>query len=216
MTDLPRLACFDLDNTLIDRDGAFLKWARWWADLNGLGEPGVEWLVAHDNGGYRPRAELFELARERFGIATPADELVASYNEEHPLFTWVEPDVMDGIASLRSAGWRVAVVTNGDTVQQDLKLEYTQIGAAVDYACVSGTVGVRKPDRRIFEVAAARTGATLDGGWMVGDHPAYDIAGGIAAGLRTIQIGRHLAADSPVADHYVDSVVDAFPVVLAG
>ncbi len=27
---MARLACFDLDNTLIDRDGAFLAWARWW------------------------------------------------------------------------------------------------------------------------------------------------------------------------------------------
>src|SRR5690348_4399257 len=153
-----RLACFDLDNTLIDRNGAFLQWARWWVPEQRLPDAAVDWLVAHDNGGFRERAELFGLARERFGIAASVDELVAAYNREHPLFTWVEPEVLDGIAALRAAGWRVAVVTNGDTVQQDLKLEHTRIGAAVDYACVSGTVGVRKPDRRIFELAAERTG----------------------------------------------------------
>lgn len=206
----PRLACFDLDNTLIDRDAAFLKWARWWVESTGLPADAVDWLVAHDNGGFRPRAELFGLARARFGLAAPVDKLVASYNEEHPLFTWVEQPVLDGLAALRSAGWRVAVVTNGDTVQQDLKLEYTQLVDAVDYACVSGTVGVRKPDRRIFEIAAERAGGTLDGGWMVGDHPAYDIAGGINAGLRTIQVGSHHAADSPIADHHVDTVLEAF------
>jgi FMN phosphatase YigB (HAD superfamily) len=211
-----RLACFDLDNTLIDRDGSFRKWARWWVGLNGLGEGAVEWLVAVDNGGFRGRAELFGMARERFGLVAPVEELVAAYNEEHPLFTWVEPAVLDGIASLRSAGWRVAVVTNGETVQQDLKLEYTQIGAAVDYACVSGTVGVRKPDRRIFELVAERTGTALDGGWMVGDHPAYDVAGGIAAGLQTIQVGHDHKADGPVADHQVGSVVEAFGLILAG
>ncbi|MFD7155109.1 HAD family hydrolase [Kribbella sp. NPDC059898] len=210
-----RLACFDLDNTLIDRDGAFLQWARWWVERGGLPGEAVEWLVAHDNGGFRGRAELFGLARERFGIAAPVDELVASYNEEHPLFTWVEPEVLDGIAALRSAGWRVAVVTNGETVQQDLKLEYTRLGAAVDYACVSGTVGVRKPDRRIFELAAQRTGASLDGGWMVGDHPAYDVAGGIAAGLRTIRVGHYNAVDTPLPDHHVDTVTDAFDLILA-
>ncbi|MGW7686378.1 HAD family hydrolase [Kribbella sp. NPDC054772] len=212
----PRLACFDLDNTLIDRNGAFLRWARWWVDVNHLDESALEWFVAHDNGGYRPRAELFEMARARFELTTPVDDLVAYYNEEHPLFTWVRPAVLDGLAELRAAGWRVAVVTNGETLQQDLKLEYTLLARAVDYACVSGTVGVRKPDRRIFELAAEHTGATLDGGWMVGDHPAYDIAGGIAAGLRTIRIGQHHQDETPVADHHFDSVLEAFPVILAG
>ncbi len=213
---MPRLACFDLDNTLIDRDGAFLRWARWWADSAGLGEAGVEWLVAHDNGGFRPRAELFELARVRFGLAASVDELVASYDEEHPLFAWVEQPVLDGLADLRAAGWRIAVVTNGGTVQQNLKLEYTQIADVIDYACVSETVGVRKPDRRIFELAAHQTGTTLTDGWMVGDHPSHDIAGGIAAGLRTIQIGSRQVPDTPAADHQFDSVVKAFPVILAG
>jgi FMN phosphatase YigB (HAD superfamily) len=205
-----------LDNTLIDRDGAFLKWGRWWAGLNGLGESAVEWLVAHDNGGFRPREELFELARSRFGLAASVDELVASYDEEHPLFTWVEQPVLDGLADLRAAGWRVAVVTNGRTAQQNLKLEYTRIADAIDYACVSETVGIRKPDPRIFELAATRTGATLTGGWMVGDQPSHDIAGGTAAGLRTIQIGSRHAIDAPVADYELESVVDAFPVILAG
>ncbi|MEU4194297.1 HAD family hydrolase [Kribbella sp. NPDC026611] len=209
----PRLVCFDLDNTLIDRDAAFLKWARWWAGVSGLDESAVDWLVAHDNGGFRPRTELFALARKRFVLAAPVEELVASYNEEHPLFTWVEPAVLDGLAELRAAGWRVAVVTNGETAQQDLKLEYTQLVDAVDHVCVSGTVGVRKPDRRIFELAAAGAGAGLDGGWMVGDHPAYDIAGGINAGLHTILIGGR--TEEPAADHRFDSVLDVFPLILS-
>ncbi|MGZ0145778.1 HAD family hydrolase [Kribbella sp. WER1] len=209
-----RLACFDLDNTLIDRNGAFLRWARWWVELQGLDEAALEWFVAYDNGGFRPRAELFGMARERFGIVAPVDELVAAYNEEHPLFVRVRPDVLDGLGSLRAGGWRVAVVTNGDPAQQDLKLEYTQLDKAVDYACVSGAVGVRKPDRRIFELAANRAGAPLAGGWMVGDHPAYDIAGGIAAGLRTIRVGNHNDTDTPTPDHHADSVIDAFALIL--
>ena len=209
------LACFDLDNTLIDRDGAFLAWAKWWADREGLAAVAVEWLVAHDNGGFTPRPELFAGLRETFGISSSVAELVATYDREHPLFTWAEQSVLDGLAALRTAGWRVAVVTNGGTVQQDLKLKHTGIGPAVDYACVSESVGVSKPDPRIFEIVADRVGATLDGGWMVGDHPAYDIAGGINANLSTIRIGHHHAAETPVADHHFASVLDAFPVILA-
>jgi FMN phosphatase YigB (HAD superfamily) len=50
---------------------------------------------------------------------------------------------------------------------------------------------------------------------MVGDHPSYDVAGGINAGLRTIRIGDHHQIDTPRADHHFDSVLKAFPVILA-
>ncbi|MEV0290595.1 HAD family hydrolase [Kribbella sp. NPDC050820] len=211
----PRLACFDLDNTLIDRDGAFLGWARWFVDRAGVGEDAVEWLVAHDNGGFTAREELFVGLRSAFGVRGSVEELVAAYDREHPPFTWVESAVLDGLASLRTAGWRVAVVTNGNVVQQTGKLEHTGIAAAVDYCCISQAAGVRKPDRRIFEIAASQTGATLTDGWMVGDHPSYDVAGGINAGLKTIRIGHHHTLDTPVADHHFDSVLKSFPTILA-
>ncbi|MEI8408952.1 MULTISPECIES: HAD family hydrolase [unclassified Kribbella] len=208
---MARLACFDLDNTLIDRDAAFLAWALWWVEQAGLGEEAVEWFVAHDNGGFMPRAELFARFRERFGVAPSVDE----YDREHPPFTWVDQAVLDGLSSLRTAGWRVAVVTNGNVVQQTGKLEHTGIAKAVDYCCISQAAGVRKPDRRIFEIAAERAGATLTDGWMVGDHPSYDIAGGKNAQLSTIRIGHKHPVDTPAADHHFASVLDAFPAILA-
>ncbi|WP_371402268.1 HAD family hydrolase [Kribbella sp. NBC_00662] len=205
----PRLVCFDLDNTLIDRDAAFVAWARWWVDRAGLDPAAVDRLVAHDNGGFTPRGELFAAFEKEFGAGISVDD----YDREHPSFTWVEPAVLDGLESLRTAGWRVAVVTNGGVVQQTRKLAHTGIDRAVDYCCISEAVGVRKPDARIFAIAAEGAGAGLEGGWMVGDHPAYDIAGGINAGLRTIRIGNHHAVDSPVADHHFDSVLEAFAVL---
>ncbi|MFC9688759.1 HAD family hydrolase [Kribbella sp. NPDC056951] len=203
----PRLACFDLDNTLIDRDAAFLDWARAWCDEAGLGAAGVEWLTAHDGGGFVPRAELFAGLRQEFGSAPT----VESYDREHPLFTYAENAVLEGLSALRDAGWRVAVVTNGTVVQQTLKLEHTGIAAVVDYCCVSEAVGVRKPEAEIFAIAAREAGAALDG-WMVGDHPVYDVAGGQNSGLRTILVGDRRGG--PVADHQVESVLDAFRIVI--
>jgi FMN phosphatase YigB (HAD superfamily) len=209
------IACFDLDNTLIDRDGAFAAWAEWWVGSVGLGADAVAWLLAHDAGGFRPRAELFAGFKKVFGLRESVEALVAAYDREHPLFTWVDDEVLDGLSSLRTAGWRVAVVTNGGTVQQGLKLAHTGIGSAVDSACISEAAGVRKPDPVIFKLAAERCGATLDGGWMVGDHPAYDIAGGFAAGLRTVLIGDH-HPKTVTPTHQFGTVVEAFGVILAG
>ncbi|QNE17351.1 HAD family hydrolase [Kribbella qitaiheensis] len=217
--DLPRIACFDLDNTLIDRDAAFATWAEWWAQSVGLGADAVSWLLDRDEGGFRPRADLFGGAKEQFGLRASVEALEAAYDREHPLFTWAEPEVLDGLRALRTAGWRVVVVTNGGIVQQGIKLEHTGIGAVVDFGCISEAVGVRKPDPVIFKIAADRVGATLEGGWMVGDHPAYDIAGGIAAGLRTIRVGDHhpeAATADRVPTHHFQSVLSAFEVILAG
>ncbi|MGC4938899.1 GNAT family N-acetyltransferase [Kribbella sp. DT2] len=208
----PRLVAFDLDNTLIDRDGAFRAWAAWWVEKEGLGADALRWLLAEDKGGFKPREELFA-GLKAFGVERTVEELVHEYDREHPQFTWVEPEVLDGIARLREAGWRVAVITNGTVTQQQLKLDHTGIGAAVDYTCISEAAGVRKPDRQIFALAADHTGARLEGGWMVGDHPAYDILGGINAGLRTIQVGHY--HEGPKADHHVDAVTAAFELILS-
>lgn len=218
MTAAPRLACFDLDNTLIARDQAFADWAHWWVAKERLDPSAVDWLLGHDEGGFNPREKLFAELREEFGLPNSVTELVDAYDHEHPRFTRAEPEVLAGLATLRAAGWRVAVVTNGGVVQQSLKLDHTGIGAAVDHSCISEAAGVRKPDPRIFQLAAEHSGATLAGGWMVGDHPAYDIAGGINAGLSTIRVGSHhpeAATSDRVPTHHVQSILDAFPLILA-
>ncbi|WP_239104210.1 HAD hydrolase-like protein [Microbispora corallina] len=58
---------------------------------------------------------------------------------------------------------------------------------------------------------------TLDaGGWMIGDNLVADIAGGRAAGLRTIWIDRGTWPDSePDADHVVTDVLQAMEILSA-
>jgi putative hydrolase of the HAD superfamily len=55
---------------------------------------------------------------------------------------------------------------------------------------ISEAAGFRKPDERIFQAAGEQAGMSLDGGWMLGDHPRADIGGGLAAGLSTGWIRR--------------------------
>ena len=86
----------------------------------------------------------------------------------------------------------------------------------VDAWCVSEEAGVRKPEPAIFELAAERCGANLIGGWMVGDSPEADVAGGQAAGLQTawIRRGRVWPEDDPMPDLLVDTVAEAVMLVL--
>jgi FMN phosphatase YigB (HAD superfamily) len=95
---------------------------------------------------------------------------------------------------------------------QVAKIERSGLAGRLDAWCVSGEVGIRKPDARVFQVAAERCGTTLAaGGWMVGDSPEHDVAGGRAAGLRTIWIGTAAGwpRDQVPADRTVPDVLAA-------
>ncbi|MFI6500309.1 hypothetical protein [Nonomuraea typhae] len=55
---MQRLVLFDLDNTLIDLDAAFVDWAHELAEAQGIGRRGAEWLITLDRNGL-PHRQLF-------------------------------------------------------------------------------------------------------------------------------------------------------------
>ncbi|HEY5108941.1 MAG TPA: HAD family hydrolase [Acidimicrobiales bacterium] len=208
------VALFDLDNTLLDREAAFARWARSFCESNGLPDDAHAWLVAVDDDGLRPREELFAGVRIRFDLAAPVDELVDAYHRDYPASFTFPDDSRNALRRLRSAGWKVAVVTNGPK-SQERKLEVTQLGDEVDAVCVSALVESWKPDIGIFEEAARRCGVDLEG-WMVGDSGPADIRGGQRVGLRTIWIhrGRSWDLGGPGPDAQVSDVPAAVRIIL--
>lgn len=202
------LACFDLDNTLIDRAASFLRWATGFASSHGLEPAQVTWLVDADGDGFVPRAKFLGAIRDRFAVDLP----LTSYQAGIVEMVALDPAVPVALDGLRAAGWRVAVVTNGQTHQQSAKIRRTGLDAHVDAVAISEEAGERKPGRRIFEVVAQRCGARLgDGGWMIGDSAEADIGGGRAAGLRTVWMRRGRVWDSIIAppDRVADDIQSA-------
>ncbi|MGV9328203.1 HAD family hydrolase [Streptosporangium sandarakinum] len=202
---MQRLALFDLDNTLIDLDAAFLLWAEEFAEEHRLSRKAVDYLVKLDRNGLPHRELFFTKVRERFKLSAPAADLWAAYRRRMPHLVECRPEVMAALTGLRASGWRVGIVTNGTADNQLGKLQRTGLVDVVDGYALSGVEGIRKPDVGLFEIAARRCGASLaDGGWMVGDHPVADIDGGRAAGLNTIWIDR---GTRPSHEHSPDHVV---------
>jgi putative hydrolase of the HAD superfamily len=213
-----RLALFDLDNTLVDHDEAFRRWAEEFADDHGLDAEAVERLVALNGHGYLPREALFAQVKEDFGIDGQVEDLYAAYRRRMPRLARCPQQVRDGLTRLRTAGWRVAIVTNGRADNQLGKIRSTGLDEVVDAWAVSGAEGVRKPERGLFEIAATRAGASLGaGGWVIGDHPVMDVAGGRAIGFATIWIDRGTwAGQEPAPDHTVTDVTEAIGILLSG
>lgn len=180
-----RVALFDLDNTLVDRQAAFRRWAHEWRTAKGLPSETVDWLVANDDDGYRSRTELMQGAVDRFGLDRDPVELVDEYREQFPICFTPDQAVINGLRRLRELDWRTVVVTNGPSTQR-AKLASAGLDAELDAVVVSSEVGERKPSPIIFQVAAEAVGLPTAGGWMVGDSAEADIRGAADLGLNTI------------------------------
>nr|WP_240943223.1 HAD family hydrolase [Planosporangium thailandense] len=201
------MVIFDLDNTLLDREVPFRRWATQFVAEHGLAPGEVQWLVNADGDGFVPRPRFLTAVRERYGLDEPLDVLVTSFREQIVALVELDPQVPLALDRLRREGWRVAIATNGNTAQQSAKIRRTGLESHIDALAISEEVGVAKPDPRMFQVAAQRCEARLeDGGWMVGDCPVRDVAGGRDVGLRTIWMRRGRTWDSII--HAPDAIVD--------
>lgn len=99
------------------------------------------------------------------------------------------PDAAPCLERLKSAGFRLAVVSNWDrTLHQALR--YSQLDGYFEFALASLEEGTEKPNPRIFEVALARLGLSPEEAVHVGDHLVDDIEGARNAGIRPIHLDR--------------------------
>ncbi|MET8788004.1 HAD family hydrolase [Streptomyces sp. NPDC004589] len=209
-----RLALFDLDGTLVDRTAAF---ADAIAELSRdhRYEPEIErWLLTE----LADRADASDFVRLRatFDLPETADHLWRVYVDRMAAAVTCRPAVLDSLARLKDAGWSIGVATNGSSDIQRAKVLATGLADLIDGIAASGDIDVRKPDPRLFELAAARCGTHLSpGDWMTGDNPETDIAGGYKAGLRTIWVrGRSWPEDLATPHHTVDDVTEAVDYLL--
>lgn len=99
------------------------------------------------------------------------------------------PEVAEVLPQLRARGVRLGVLSNAPTDLPSF-LERLGISPHLDFAVVSAIEGVKKPDRRIFEIAIARAGVEPHEALHVGDMYLEDIVGGRAAGVKTLLMER--------------------------
>jgi putative hydrolase of the HAD superfamily len=210
--DAMPLALFDLDNTLVDRAGCFRTAIEGMARDHGL-DPDVvvPFVIEADADGLRGWDEWTAMTRERFELTDSIEALQAAHRVRYLAAFTPDPRVAGALDRLRSAGWRIAVVTNGPPTQSE-KLTTAALDGLVDACAISDVVGARKPDPAIFAAAAEAAGASLEGAWMVGDSVEADIAGAVACGLDSIWIDRGRAwpvarfAPTVTVTHVVDAV----------
>ena len=101
----------------------------------------------------------------------------------------LHPDVVPGIRSLKTAGFRLLTLSNGPTKLADTMLSNAGLRNEFEALLTVEDAPVWKPARSAYEHAAAACGARLEDMLLVAVHP-WDIHGAARAGLQTAWLNR--------------------------
>lgn len=184
---------FDLDGTLLDRRRSFKyflrdQWKRFYPFVQTVDrEQYVEALIGLDRDGYAPRKELFTGLVAQFDLpAHLAERLLIDYRAGFPSACLLFPDALQTLSSLRAAGLKLGLITNGSVQMQTSKLRCLGLASSFDTVLISDAEDLSKPDTQIFHCAVERLGVKPGQAAFVGDNPEVDVAGARAAGMLAV------------------------------
>jgi HAD superfamily hydrolase (TIGR01549 family) len=210
-----RWIVFDVGETLIDETRMWNEWA----DL--LGVPRFTFAAAL--GAVIARGQDH---RRVFDLVAPGVDWRVLRNADRPS-TWpsriepadVYPDVVQGIESLRSAGFLIGIAGNQPTTTEEA---LARIGIPFDLVGSSETYRASKPDRLFYERLVAATAASRSEIAYVGDRVENDVEPAIALGLQgvllrrgpwaTIGTGSLAAVPGMATIERIDDLLDVFDV----
>ena len=138
------------------------------------------------------------------------EEVVAVHRASH-LWTYMHPTTPAALEALKSAGYRLAIISNADGRVEGL-IEGAGIRDYFEFVMDSHLEGVEKPDPEIFLRGCRRMGLQPQECLYVGDLYPVDVVGARGAGLEAVlmdPLGR--------LDYPVDRIpnVEALPAYLA-
>lgn len=187
---------FDFDDTLQNREIAFSKYCEFFFNKYFPSMPAekrkirIKEMLERNNGGYVNYFEYLQSLFSDWGWddAPPIEEIYRELQIRFPDCTTLLPEAIDVLKKLNGSGYKVGIITNGPSLTQNRKLDVCGIRPFLNFAMVSGDVGVHKPDPEIFRLAASRLGVPCESCIYVGDHPINDIQGSASAGMKPVYI----------------------------
>lgn len=216
-----RAVLFDLDGTLLDREICIRKciesqFAKFADQLEPIAMPEfVALFIELDQRGYAPKPEVYD--RMQVELEFPfslSKALTDDYFQTYPTFCAGFRNLAEILDWLQQKGQRLAVVTNGSASLQSAVIQALGIQDFFDIVVISEVEGVRKPDRRIFDLTLGRLGVAHADAVFVGDHPETDIRGAQKAGIRAIWKRDDYWGLCPFADGVIDDL-DELPQMLS-
>lgn len=207
---------FDLDDTLFDHTASATAAVRdWVAELGSTATDELlaqwfaierrhfdSWLAGEMTHQEQRRRRLLDFLPllDRPGPPTEVEQDAAFevYLERYRR-NWVAfDDARTALEVARSNGWRIGVLTNGKTVQQNAKLAQIGLAGLIDVIATSESLGVGKPAPAAYHLACKALGVEPAETLMIGDNLELDVVAARAAGLTAAHLDR--AAGTTLAD----------------
>jgi putative hydrolase of the HAD superfamily len=166
------------------------------------------------------RAGMWRAALGAVGLddAALAERCGAAYNRYRKDHLQIWPGALELLASLRSRGLKLALVTNGFAETHREKIVLLQLEDVFDEVFIADEVGMLKPDPRLFALACERLGVAPAAAAMVGDRYERDIRGAHNVGLFTVWLNvrdETVPAGAPQPDATVSAIADVERVLRA-
>ncbi len=155
--------------------------------------------LRHDSHEAHPEIRIEEVFQKLYrdkGVPADTDMAVAAgaeFRRASTLYLRLYPGARELLEALRAAGRRVYLLSNAQRIFTLPELRTLGIEDLFDGIYISSDYGVKKPDRRFFEIALRERSIDVKGAVMVGNDGTCDIAPARALGLRTLYIRSNIS-----------------------
>jgi 2-haloacid dehalogenase len=200
-----RVLVFDVNETLLDMSALDPHFQRVFGDASVR----VEWFqtmlqsafLTTIAGPYKTFGEHFRAA---LAMTALRRDLRVSPEDERAILAAVRtlpahPDARPALERLRSAGFRLAALTNSTTEVEEAQLRNAELADLFDRALSADTVKRLKPAREAYVGAAQELGVAPPGIRMVAAH-AWDVQGALRAGCAAAFVERPGVMWNPLLD----------------
>ncbi len=185
---------FDLDNTLIDRRMAFLRFCEYLFQqyapqypYHGTKEELLQYMIEIDGDGYGGVPNFVPRLKGRWNLPHTPESFEAERNRVFGDFTQPMPKLHEVLEELKKK-YKLGIITNGFSKVQRRKISLVGIEDYFETIIISQEEKMEKPDARIFLAACEQLGISPPEAVYVGDYYPNDIAGAMSAHLIPIWI----------------------------
>jgi putative hydrolase of the HAD superfamily len=201
-----KVVLFDLDDTLVDQEGASRTALLDWLPELGLGledpdELVTAWTTIAEAAYVRYQRREMTFAEQRRvrvreflgadATDDEADEIFTGYLTRYERAWTAFDDAVPALRRVHDAGLVAAVLTNGESAHQALKLERVGLAEHLDVVVASDDLPAGKPDPRAYAAACDVLGVAPGDVLMVGNDVVKDYQGSLDAGLGAVLLDRH-------------------------
>ncbi|BDS13265.1 HAD family hydrolase [Aureispira anguillae] len=200
---------FDLDNTLINRDAAFLACLEHFFGENMpdyyFGNEQFE-IEKKDQHGYTTRAHFCEWFIHHYQPKGWDETNFWNYIKTN-ISNFVPPISIQLKAKLLhlQKNYKIGILTNGSIINQSRKIRQAKLDAIVptEAIYIAQQFQLSKPNKRLFELILEQEGISANQMLYIGDDPVNDVLGAAQVGIQTAWVSHKRAWTSSIKPDFI-------------